>query len=402
MDFSPALVAAAAGEPTPLLILDRTLLRQSYRRIAASLPGAEVYYAVKANPHPGVLEALAREGCGFEVSSRPELEAVLRLGVTIDRVISSNPVKRPDYIRRAFELGLDRFAFDSEPELDKLARWAPGSRVYVRLTVDNSGSEWPLSDKYGVPPERAVELLLAAPRAGLRPYGLTFHVGSQCRDAESWVRAIRTCHEIHRELAAQGQPLQMLSVGGGQPVHHLRPVPTPEAIGRRITETVAELFGPEAPLITVEPGRALVGGAGTLVTSVIGQARRGADTSKAGSRGDPWVYLDAGVFNAMMETIEGFRYELRTEREGPRRPVTVAGPSCDSVDTLFTVEPLPEVEVGDRVYVMNAGAYTLSYASSFNGFEPPAVKLVDNLQAISSPSSEALTTERYGRTGASD
>ena len=370
MDFTPALVSAAHGEPTPLLIIDRSLLRQAYRRIAASLPGAEVYYAIKANPHPGVLELLAGEGSGFEVSSWPELEAVRRLGVGMHRVISSNPVKRPDYIRRAFELGLDRFAFDSEQELEKLARWAPGSRVYVRLTVDNSGSEWPLSDKYGVPPERAVELLLAAPKAGLDPYGLTFHVGSQCRDPESWVRAIRTCHEIHRELAAHGQPLRMLSVGGGQPVHHLRPIPTVEAIGRRITQTVADLFGPEAPLITVEPGRALVGEAGTLVTSVIGRARRGADT---------WVYLDAGVFNAMMETIEGFRYELQTERGGPRHPVTVAGPSCDSVDTLFTVEPLPELEVGDRVYVMNAGAYTLSYASSFNGFEPPTVKLVDNL-----------------------
>lgn len=368
MEFSPALIAASAGEPTPLLIIDRGLLRAAYRQLAASLPGAEVYYAVKANPHPEVLATLRDQGCGFEVSSRPELDAVIRLEVPPARIISSNPVKRPDFIRHAVELGADRFAFDSETELEKLARWAPASRVYVRLTVDNSASEWPLSKKYGVSPERAVELLLAAPAAGLEPYGLTFHVGSQCRDPESWVKAIRTCYEVHRELSAHGQPLQMLSVGGGQPVHHLRPVPGLDEIGCRIMRTVAELFGPNAPLITVEPGRALVGGAGTLVTSVIGRAQR---------EGETWVYLDAGVFNALMETIEGFRYELKTERGGPRRPVTVAGPSCDSVDTLFTVEPLPELEVGERVYVLNAGAYTLSYASSFNGFEPPTVKFVD-------------------------
>ena len=368
MEFTTELVAAAAGEPTPLLILDRGLLIRAYRRLAASLPGAEVFYAVKANPHPEVLAILAAVGCGFEVSSAPELDQVRLLGVPMQRVISSNPVKRPDFVERAFGLGLDRFAFDSESELDKLARYAPGARVYVRLTVDNSGSEWPLSRKYGVSPERAVELLLAAPRAGLVPYGLTFHVGSQCRDAESWVRAIRTCYEIYRELAAHGQPLEMLSVGGGQPVHHLRPVPSVEEVGRRIMCAVGELFGSEKPLITVEPGRALVGEVGTLVSSVIGRAEREDDT---------WVYLDAGVFNALMETIEGFRYELRTERDGPRHPVTVAGPSCDSVDTLFTVEPLPDLDIGDRVYVMNAGAYTLSYASSFNGFEPPGVKLVD-------------------------
>ena len=369
MEFTSALVAATAGEPTPLLLVDRALLRRAYHQLGASLPGAEVYYAVKANPHPAVLATFAALGSGFEISSTLELDAVLDLGVSGERIICSNPVKRPDFLQRAVAAGVDRFAFDSEQELDKLRRLAPGSRVYVRLTVDNSASEWPLSNKYGVPGERAVELLLAAGRAGLEPYGLTFHVGSQCRDPESWVRALESCREIDRTLRAQGQPLQMLSVGGGQPVQHLRPVPGLQTIGQRIMTSVDRLFGPRPPLLLVEPGRALVGSAAALVTSVIGQADRGQET---------WVYLDAGVFNAFMETIEGFRYELRTERGGPRRPVTVAGPSCDSVDTLFTVEPLPALEVGDRVYVMNAGAYTLSYASSFNGFPPPTVKLIDS------------------------
>ena len=367
MELTPALVAAAAGEPTPLLIIDRSQVQHAYRELAASLPGADVYYAVKANPHPGVLTALAELGCGFEVSSVPELEAVLAPGVSADRVISSNPVKRPDFIRRAAERGVDRFAFDSETELEKLARWAPGSRVFARVAVDNSGSEWPLSDKYGVSVERAVELLLAARPLGLEASGVTFHVGSQCRDPQSWVRAIRTCYGVFGELAARGQPLELLSIGGGQPVHHVRPVPSLATIGCGVMRTVDELFGARPPRLCAEPGRALVGAAGTLVCSVIGRARRGDGT---------WVYLDAGVFNALMETIEGFRYELRTERGGPRRPVTVAGPSCDSVDTLLTVEPLPELEVGDRVYILNAGAYTLSYASSFNGFEPPTVKAV--------------------------
>jgi ornithine decarboxylase len=368
MEFSPALVEAAAGEQTPLLILSRSLLRDAYHEIAHSLPGAQVFYAVKANPHPAVLETLAAEGSGFEVSSPAELDAVLRTGVTGERVISSNPVKRPDFIQQAVLAGIDRFALDSEMEVEKLARHAPGSRVYVRMTVDNSASEWPLSDKYGVAAEEAVLLLRAAACRGLRPYGLTFHVGSQCRDPESWAQAVRACFEVHQAVERQGHRLEMLSVGGGQPVHHLRPVPTMDDIGQRIQCTANELFGDRLPLIMVEPGRALVGTAATLVTSVIGKARRGADI---------WIYLDAGVFNALMETIAGFRYELCTERTGPRRPVTVAGPSCDSVDTLFTVEPLPDLQLGDRVYVMNAGAYTLSYASSFNGFPPPSLKLID-------------------------
>src|SRR4051794_6984843 len=111
MDFTPELVAQAASHPTPLLLLDRRLLCQAYADLTASLPGAEVYYAVKSNPHPGVLKTLADQGCGFEVSSTPELRSALELGVSAQRIISSNPVKRPDFVQFAVEQGLDRFAF---------------------------------------------------------------------------------------------------------------------------------------------------------------------------------------------------------------------------------------------------------------------------------------------------
>jgi ornithine decarboxylase len=241
----------------------------------------------------------------------------------------------------------------------KLAHHAPGSRVYVRLTVDNSGSEWPLAKKYGAGGADAVQLLREARAFGLQPYGLTFHVGSQCLDKESWSSALMLCHEIWRELAADGIALQMLSLGGGFPVRHTRPVPSVEEIGRGLE-------------LTVEPGRALVGDAGLLVATVIGQATRGKER---------WLYLDAGVFNALLEAIQGFRYQIRTERTGPPRHYVLAGPSCDSVDTIATDVSLPELSVGDRVYFLNAGAYTLSYASSFNGFEPPAVHAFEDTGA---------------------
>ena len=105
-----------------------------------------------------------------------------------------------------------------------------------------------------------------------------------------------------------------------------------------------------------------------MVASVVAKARRG---------GVDWVYIDAGVFNALMETICGFSYELSTLKAGPTREVTLAGPSCDSVDVMFRGIALPEVEVGDRVFIHNAGAYTTVYASSFNGFPPPAVYLLN-------------------------
>ena len=368
MRLSRRIVAMSRALATPVLLLDRATLRRAYAAFRVALPGVGCYYAVKANPHPAVLSTFAALGAGFEVSSSVELRAVRALGVGPERIISSNPIKTIAFIQEAVAAGVDRFAVDSRAELIKLAHHAPGSRVYVRLTVDNSGSEWPLSKKYGASAADAVQLLREARAFGLRPYGLTFHVGSQCLDKASWAGALRLCHEIWGELAASGIELRMLSLGGGFPVRHTRPVPSLDEIAHETLQVVRGLFPVERLELTVEPGRALVGEAGLLVTSVIGQALRG---------NERWLYLDAGVFNALMETIEGFRYELRTERPGPLRRYTLAGPSCDSVDTIATDVQLPELGVGDRVYFLHAGAYTLSYASAFNGFEPPRVYAFD-------------------------
>lgn len=367
--FGPDLVAAARHLPTPALLLDRALLGTSYRALAEALPGASVYYAIKANPHPEVVSALAEAGSGFEVASLAELELALRLGGRPERVISSNSIKRPDLLEAGAALGLDRFAFDAHDELQKIARYAPGSRVYCRVVVDNRGSDWPLSRKFGVPPEDALPMMLDAAALGLRPYGLSFHVGSQCLDPVSWRRAIETCAGIWERAARRGLELRLLNVGGGFPVRHLKRTPTWAAIGAEIRSAVVERFPLDVDLI-VEPGRALVGEAGLLVASVIGKARRGAER---------WVYLDVGVFNGLMESIGGLGYELRTERDGPTSPHVLAGPSCDSMDVIANDVELPELDVGDRVYVMNAGAYTLSYASSFNGFAPPAVHLLSGV-----------------------
>jgi ornithine decarboxylase len=176
-----------------------------------------------------------------------------------------------------------------------------------------------------------------------------------------------TMAELWRDAADRGVRLRTLNLGGGFPVKHLKAIPQLGEIGELVRALFREHFPAEAELV-VEPGRAVVGNAAILVASVIGRARRG---------DEEWLYLDAGVFNGLLETIGGFNYELRAERAGPTRTWTVAGPSCDSVDTMQSGVELPELAVGERVYVMNAGAYTLSYASSFNGFGPPETHILD-------------------------
>lgn len=367
MEFTPSLIETVRGLPTPLLLVDRRIIRANYSRLAASLPGVDVFYAVKANAEPEITRILAALGAGFEVSSLGELETLLALGIPAGRIISGNPIKSPAFLKRAHEIGVKRLVFDSVTELEKLAAHAPASELYLRLVVDNSGSEWPLSRKYGVEATEAGPLLATARSLGLNVAGLTFHVGSQCLCAEAWVRALAQAREVFDEARAHGFALDSLNLGGGWPVHHLKPIPEVERVGTLIESYVAASF-PAGTRLSIEPGRVLVGEAATLVTSVVGKADR------ADAR---WLYLDAGVFNALMEATGGIAYELRTERDGETTlDWTVAGPSCDSVDTLWTDVALPDLAVGDRVYIMNAGAYTLSYASSFNGFGPPMVEYI--------------------------
>src|SRR5262249_36574021 len=149
LELTAATLERARQRDTPFFLVDRRIVRRNLRALRAAT-GADVHYAVKANPHPGILAALAEEGAGFEVASTPELNAVLALGVAPDRIVSSNPVKQPAFLRLAHAVGLRRFAFDSAEELRKLGSAAPGAGVYCRVAVDNSGSDWPLSRKHGV------------------------------------------------------------------------------------------------------------------------------------------------------------------------------------------------------------------------------------------------------------
>lgn len=369
VEGSARLIERDRDWETPYLLIDLARVRANARRIQAAFPGAELFYAIKANAHPAVLRTLAAEGVGFEISSDGELDQVLALDHRAP-LISSNPIKAPRFVGRAGRAGVSAFAVDSPDELRKIAREAPGASVYVRLLVDNRDSEWPLARKYGVGPTGALDLLAAAAELGLRPRGTTFHVGSQCRSSASWRAALEVTAEVWDRAAARGHNLDFLSIGGGMPIQHTRPIPELEEIGEVVRHAVAALFPPDVYL-SLEPGRALVGDAAILGASVIGKARR--------PDGD-WVYLDVGVFNGLMESIDGFSYEIATAPNhppGPHTDVVLAGPSCDSVDLIAESVSMPAVEVGDRVYVLNAGAYTLSYASHFNGWAPPTVHIVD-------------------------
>jgi len=357
---------ASSEEPSPYLLVDREIVREKTETIGKGVEGAKVFYAVKANPDVAVLRLINDAGLDFEVASEGELSILESLGVDGSRMISSNPVKSVRFLREAVARGVDRFAFDSGAEVDKLSLHAPGSRVYVRLSVPNEGSEWPLSRKFGVEIEDALRLLLYAREKGLEPVGLTFHVGSQCLNVYNWEMALDKAKQLWDGAARHGMSLRILNIGGGYPVRYTRNVMSIAEIESRIDRAIRSRFGGELE-VHIEPGRAVVGDAGIFVASVIGKARRGEEH---------WLYLDVGVFNGLMESVGGIRYRFITEGRGSVRRWTIAGPSCDSFDVIDRDVELPEPHVGDTVLILSSGAYTVSYASEFNGFPIPKTILI--------------------------
>ncbi len=351
---------------TPYLELDVPAAVTTYEALAAALPGTAVHYAVKANPHPRLLAELAAVGCRFDVASPAEVRSALRAGAEPVDLVYSNPVKRRDHIAEAAAMGVRVFVVDSLAETLKVAEAAPGSQVLCRLVTSGKGSDWPLSRKYGCSTHESVEILVAAHELGLDAAGLCFHVGSQQRDPEAWAEPIAAAGRIFTLLRNSGLDPRILDLGGGFPAEYDEGCPPIEAYGAAVERHLHLAFGDERPQTIVEPGRGIVGDAGTLVASVIAVIQRGPVR---------WVFLDAGVFTGLVETLgEAIRYRLQTTADGVTGPCVLAGPTCDSADVLYEERmvdlPLTLAE-GDEVRLLSAGAYTSCYSSvGFNGFEP--------------------------------
>jgi len=357
-------IASHDDEP-PYLLVDRETLKEKVSLIGKGITNSKVFYAVKANPDIEVIKYLNNLGIGFEIASEGELAILKELKVEPDRIITSNPVKTFKFLREAVKYGIDYYAFDSIAEIDKLSKYAPNKKVYVRLTVPNEGSEWPLSKKFGVEIEDAVSLLCLARKKGLDPVGITFHVGSQCNNIYNWNTAIDKARQVKELAQKEGIEIKMLNIGGGYPITYIKKVPDIETIEAKINNLIQEYF-PEAEIF-IEPGRAVVGDSGIFISRIIGKAQRGNEN---------WLYIDVGVFNGLMESIGGIKYQYIVGSRGEQKEWTIAGPSCDSFDVIDRDVLLPEPDVGSLILILSAGAYTISYASEFNGFSIPKTFLI--------------------------
>ena len=354
----------------PVLVVDLDVVKDNYTTFAKALPDTRVFYAVKANPAPEVLALLAKLGSCFDTASVQEIEMALTAGATPDRISFGNTIKKERDVARAYALGIRLFAVDCQAEVDKIARAAPGSKVFCRILSDCAGAEWPLSRKFGCEPGMAVDVLEHALKAGLEPYGVSFHVGSQQRNQHAWDRALASAASVFKECGERGMNLSMVNLGGGFPTKYLKNVPTVKTYGSAIFKALRKHFGNRIPETIIEPGRGMVGNAGIIETEVVLVSK------KAEEDDTRWVYLDIGKFGGLAETMdESIRYPIKTPRDGDElAPCILAGPTCDSADVLYEKQPYPlpvSLEIGDKLLIEGTGAYTSTYSAvAFNGFNP--------------------------------
>jgi ornithine decarboxylase len=356
---------------TPCLVVDLDVIAENYAALNRFLPTAKVFYAVKANPAPQILSMLGELGSCFDTASRPEIEMVLDAGVSADRISFGNTIKKERDIAWAFQNGINLYAFDSEAELQKLARSAPGARVFCRLLMTCEGAEWPLSRKFGCEADMARDLLVRARELGLEPYGISFHVGSQQTRLDQWDIAVGKTAMLFSELNQAGIELKMINLGGGLPAHYRDDVAGVDDYSNAIMNAMTKHFGNNLPLMIVEPGRSLVGDSGILETEVVLISKKSYDEEVR------WVYLDIGKFGGLAETMDEaikYRLDVPGAGAGDTGPVVLAGPTCDSADILYEKNQyhMPmSLKVGDKIRILATGAYTTTYSAvNFNGFSP--------------------------------
>jgi len=355
---------------SPLMLISKDILVNQYNLFRRYLSNVDPYYAIKANPHPSIIKTFAKLGCGFDVASANEMKQVLKLGANPDKIIFANTIKSIEDIKRSIEYGVTLMTFDNEAEVYKIAKYAQGAKVLIRIKVPNVGSAVELSLKFGADPAQAIFLLSKAKSLGLQPVGVCFHVGSQCLNVENYIQALQISSMIFSESKKLGLDLNLLDIGGGFPIRHFDRDEhvTLKQMARHIRRKLKRLFPKDTKFIA-EPGRFFAGPAGTLVTQVVGRSYRN-DRN--------YYYLNDGVYADFSGIVfDHCKYEFKTLRRGQKFLSALAGPTCDSFDTISLSEDLPELEVGNIVYVRNIGAYSSASAvPNFNGFPPAKILMV--------------------------
>lgn len=332
------------------------------------LPMVTPYYAIKCNPNPVMLEALASLGVNFDCASEAEIKTVIEITQDPTRIIFANPCKMSSQIRYARGNDVDLMTFDSEEELYKVKLFHPYAKLVLRLAVDDSKSVCKFNKKFGCSIDQVREILVIAKTLKLNVMGFSFHVGSNCSSADTYYDALKTVREAVDIAKSLDITTTMVDIGGGFKGVDGEATKFVD-ITTKIKEGI-EAFFPDYEekgiQFIAEPGRYFAQRTHTLVMNVIGKKIFMDKDEKT-----IVYYLNDGIygsFNCIMFDHERPTILPFNERNEKQFRSRLFGPTCDSIDMISDEVMLPELATGEWVYSENMGAYTVAAGSNFNGF----------------------------------
>ncbi len=355
----------------PVYCLRPEELKRQAKYFLESFPG-RVLYAVKCNPHRAVIQALYDAGIRhFDTASLAEIADVRESFPQADCYFM-HPVKARASIQTAHQVyNIDHYVIDDAKELQKIIDTTGGGEgrvILVRIVTPVHDSQYQLSDKFGISAEEAPELLRQVHDAHFQT-GVAFHVGSQCRSPQAFSDGVKTALDV---IAEANVPVHYLDVGGGFPAWYEDDQPPPlEDYFKSIHKAFEDNSLRRDCVLMCEPGRAMVASGCSLLVQV--QLRKGNK-----------LYINDGIYQSLSETLAG-KFKLPARLVNPDRELssnsqdfTILGPTCDSIDVLPEPFHLPDdADEGDWIEIGQAGAYTNSAATRFNGFFPETFVSVD-------------------------
>lgn len=359
------------GEPFYLINLENVV--SSFNKWNELLPNIKPYYAIKSNPNLVIIELLASLGVYFDCASKSEIKTIIKVTNNPSCIIFANPCKMLSHLIYAKENNVNLMTFDCEEELYKIKLYHPDAKLILRLAVDESSSICKFNKKFGCFIEDVEELLKISLTLKLDIIGFSFHVGSSCSSPECFYNAIETCKKAVDFAINLNLNINIIDIGGGFPGNDIDKF---EKIAFKINLAIDTFFKENKTInFIAEPGRYFVEKSHILVLNIIGKKKsRNNDEEKIIK-----YYLNDGVYNSFNCILYDYRIPNIipfNKKEGILYKSILFGPTCDSIDLISDNIMLPELEIGEYVYVENFGAYTIAASSEFNGIKKPINKYV--------------------------
>ena len=364
------------------LLINLGIIVHQYEIWINRLPNVVPYYAIKSNPDIQIINILKNLGCHFDIASKKELQKVIECGVTSDKIIYANPCKPESHIKYSCDNGVNMMVIDSLSEMEKIHRICPNVKIIIRIKVDDSHSLCKFNIKFGLDVEELNDIFDYAHKLNILIYGVSFHVGSSCKNKNVFRTAIYECKYVIDLGRLYGFDMNIVDIGGGFPGDIDSNLF--DDFADTINTAISDYFGKEEYnniRFIAEPGRYFVMASHTLFSTVINKKVK-MKQNENGLIEKTHIYyiLDGiyGVFSGMM--FDYAEIDIKVLHKNEKKyddnekqlyNTIIFGPTCDSLDIICKNKKIPEIDIGDKIVVPNIGAYSVASAVEFNGFPIP-------------------------------